>query len=465
MPSSVEFEDFWDYGNALRFSLSFSSASLYALSHYGSTDSQKWGDVYFPATMVVSVDGLSQTLDEVGVRMKGNTSRNQFVDSDGTITGLCHFKISFEETFDDLTYYGLSQFSPFRHVWPTGAGDATREERENRTFAGMKKINLKYLPRNTDSVTYSQEIYCYDAFAEAGLLAPKSKWGQLSISNGHSSTVSSHYELVENIDKTFLKRHYAKAAAQGDLYKCVYSKKGKADFTRSETVKESYDGDGYANGSAIEYGKIGCEDNYAGYHPSYQLNTNDDAMQKSDFSKLSALINGLWSCRYKGAPASLLESLIDVDEFLRYEAVSVLLGNPDDQRNNYNNFYLYFVPSTGKAVYIPYDWDWSLGATWGPNFSSTGLFNDRDCGGETQSANIYWDTLLSGSSSSPAYSLEDYRKRYSDYAKDLIGKGVLDYDEYVSFVSSLSNAVFNEGSSVSAFMSTKKSAIMGSYLS
>jgi hypothetical protein len=27
------------------------------------------------------------------------------------------------------------------------------------------------------------------------------------------------------------------------------------------------------------------------------------------------------------------------------------MGNPDDLRNNYNNAYVYFVPSTGKAVY------------------------------------------------------------------------------------------------------------------
>ena len=53
-----------------------------------------------------------------------------------------------------------------------------------------------------------------------------------------------------------------------------------------------------------------------------------------------------------------------MDSFLRFSAVSYLLGNVDDQRNAGNNFYLYFVPSTKKMTFIAYDWDWCLGSAY-----------------------------------------------------------------------------------------------------
>ena len=52
-----------------------------------------------------------------------------------------------------------------------------------------------------------------------------------------------------------------------------------------------------------------------------------------------------------------------MDNFLKFEAVSYFLGNPDDLRNNYNNYYIYFNKSTGKMIFIPYDLDRCLGVT------------------------------------------------------------------------------------------------------
>jgi len=57
----------------------------------------------------------------------------------------------------------------------------------------------------------------------------------------------------------------------------------------------------------------------------------------------------------------LLEAKIDMPSFLRYAALSYLTGNPDDMRNNGNNYYIFFNPNEGnKAYFIPYDYDWSL---------------------------------------------------------------------------------------------------------
>ena len=61
--------------------------------------------------------------------------------------------------------------------------------------------------------------------------------------------------------------------------------------------------------------------------------------------------------------------MVDVDNFLRFAAVSYFMGNPDDLRNNYNNCYVYFLKSSGKAVFIPYDFDRCLGINreWNPS--------------------------------------------------------------------------------------------------
>ena len=40
-----------------------------------------------------------------------------------------------------------------------------------------------------------------------------------------------------------------------------------------------------------------------------------------------------------------------------------MCGNPDDYRYNYNNYYLYFLKSSNKAIFIPYDMDRCYGTT------------------------------------------------------------------------------------------------------
>ena len=46
----------------------------------------------------------------------------------------------------------------------------------------------------------------------------------------------------------------------------------------------------------------------------------------------------------------IISSVVDMDYFVKYEAVSYFVGDPDDARNNYNNHYVYFLPSSGNAL-------------------------------------------------------------------------------------------------------------------
>jgi spore coat protein CotH len=459
-PSSLNYVDFWDGYEVTDLKLSFTNESLYKLSYFGAKDNQKWGDVYFPADLSLKVKGVTYSYKEVGVRMKGNTSRSEFVNEDGSfMDGKCaHLKISLKATFDDAAYYDMNDFKSFKHDWTNDA--AGRKARKSRSLSGMEKFDLKYLPRNTSSggVTYSQEMYCYKKFNDNGIMAPHDRWASVTLSDPKASRTG-YFEFIEDIDKAFLKNRLGSAEAQGDLYKCVWgipkdsSSWQGATLNRDGAVDKTFDSvTGYCNGARLAYGRIGVEDNFNNYHPNYQLKTNDNG-EASDFSKMANFINVVHSCRYENAPFSLLSGVLDIDEFLKFDALGYLFGNFDDHRMNYNNYFLYFRPSDGKAIYIPYDWDWSLGNANGQDLSSLSPFYTADLDGSENKNNLYWDTILTGSSNDAKYAVTDIRAAYAEDLKNLLSVGVLDKANYVSFVASFPKK--DEVSSVSNFMDAR----------
>ena len=61
--------------------------------------------IYRKATLTLTVNGTTYTLDEVGIRLKGNMWLAPVYDKKGKLN-ISHYKLSFNETFDDSTYYG-----------------------------------------------------------------------------------------------------------------------------------------------------------------------------------------------------------------------------------------------------------------------------------------------------------------------------------------------------------------------
>ena len=104
--------------------------------------------------------------EEVGVRMKGNTSRREFYNDDGFF-GALHMKLSFKQTFDDVEDgYTEDELK----VW---ADDAAREARKDRMSGGKEKIDIKYT--STHDETYVREMYAMKLFRENGVIAPMSQ--------------------------------------------------------------------------------------------------------------------------------------------------------------------------------------------------------------------------------------------------------------------------------------------------
>ena len=450
--NSEEYLELFDHSSSISMSLKFSNASLQALSKYGAGyGSIKYQDLYFPADFSITLNDKEYSFDEVGVRMKGNTSRAVIVDEYNNLINLCHFKISFKATFDDEIYNDNEELQAFYKVWDN---KDDRSERKDRNLFGLEKLDLKYVPRNGENCLAS-ELYAFDCFRDAGLIAPRANLCLLSLANDVNS-FSYGYELIEPIDKQMIKRYYSKAEAKGDLYKCVYKSWGKADLTRRDAVEYLTDSNGHNVGARVPNGKIGVEDKYNEYVPAYQLKTNDKEGENSDFSSLTNLINAVWSCGYAGAPLSKLEEVLDIDKFLQFSAVSYILGNFDDQRYNFNNYYLYFVPSTKKAIYIPYDWDWCMGDFIGFNLSNSTPFSETTLDGSGPST-IFYDTFLKGNGGrNISYSREAMQDAYFNYVSEY-APSYLDISRFSALLSEL-NISRMEESRVRYYMEAKLEA-------
>ena len=361
--------------------------------------------IYRRANVTITINGTAYYIPDVGVRMKGNTSRANFYKTEnGGIYRAIHLKLDFQETFDDEEYYGAEA-----QQWPDK--DA-RKARKNRTFATLEKLELRW-NKCYDS-TYLRELYAYELYRSEGVMAPLTNLCSMDWSNAHMGV----YTINEPVDEVFLAKRLPAAAQGGDLYKCGWT----------------YEGASLKNTNSIG---IEDEDNCKFY--CYDLKTNK---KTSQHQALTTLIKALNSSTLTQAR---FEELVDLDSFLSYAAVSYFLGNPDDLRNNYNNYYIYFRADNGKAVIIPYDYDRCLGITVDYNPSGHAMTTDNPFsdkregaqgGPQTQDVPLFSLTVVKGGWYVQEYAdvltrvskntllTENTFGRYYDRAKRLYGNDV-----------------------------------------
>ncbi len=295
--------------------------------------------IYRMGTLTITITTDRDTnvyrIEEVGVRMKGNTSRTSFYDEDSGIYNHIHYKLDLQETFDDEDYYGADA-----KVWES---KDLRKVRKDRTFAMMEKLELRW--NKCGDSTYLKESYAYSLYQSEGVLAPLVSLCSLDWSGTHMGI----YTINEPVDELFLEKRLPEAELGGDLYKLGWTNEG-ATFTSTNS--------------------IGVEDEDKGEFYCFDLKTNK---KTSDHSTLINFINELNSGNMTKARFG---ELVDMDQFLRYTAVSYFLGNPDDLRNHYNNCYIYFTNSSGKMIVIPYDVDRCLGVVHEWNPTGNGVTRD-----------------------------------------------------------------------------------------
>ena len=287
--------------------------------------------IYRKCNIKVTVEDQVYEIEEVGIRMKGNTSRTDFYDSETGMYDIIHYKLSFQETFDDDDYYENPK------VW---SDDDLRDERKDRTFAGQAKLDLKW-NKNYDQ-SHIREYWAYEMMSNYGLLAPKLNLAHVFMNNLGTMESLGLYTVIENVDIYFLEKRLGEKHLGGDLYKVSWGSGFGGEMT-TRTLEG-----------------IGIEDEDIPAFYTYDLKTNKKTSQNE---QLIALLNAV------NNKESDLNTVIDMDYFLYYEAACYLIGNPDDMRNHYNNYYLYFLKDTQKAIFIPYDFDRVFGITkdWNPS--------------------------------------------------------------------------------------------------
>ena len=362
------YSQLFDINNKIEIDVDISDDTL-ALIQQDYENYSSWGSkspIYRKADMNITITTATDTytyhIDDIGIRMKGNTSRLDFYNEEDGVYNLIHFKVDFQETFDDDKYYSSDATN-----W--GSDTAGRDARKDRTFATLEKLEFKW--NRNDDTTYIREYYTYEFYRASGVLAPHTNLTSFDLGDLHQGV----FMMYEPIDKIFIEKYVPEEDQGGDLYKCGWTYSGAGFFADSS---------------------IGVENEDTGEFYNYDLKTNKKKSEHTALKNLLSVMNN-----GKVTKAQIAE-VIDIDQFLLYEAVSYFAGNPDDVRNNYNNYYIYFNASNDKMIFIPYDMDRCFGTTCGWNPTGDGMttvspFSQSAAGANQNQANpIYIKTVDEG---------------------------------------------------------------------
>ena len=266
--------------------------------------------IYRDGAMNIRISNTTGTytyhIPNVGIRMKGNTSRTDFYNAEEGQYNLIHYRVKFQ----------------------------------NEDFATLENLELKW--NRNDDQTYIREYYAYEMYRDLGILAPRTNLASMDVAGVHQGV----FTIYEPVDKNFIERYVPKEDQGGDLYKCAWTMIG-ASLTLDCSV--------------------GVEDEENAKFYNYDLKTNKKTSDHSQMRNLLTVLNKRTLTKEE------LEAVVDMDSFLRFAAISYFVGNPDDIRYNYNNHYIYFLKSSGKAIFIPYDCDRVLGVTRGWNPTGDGM--------------------------------------------------------------------------------------------
>jgi hypothetical protein len=265
--------------------------------------SDVWSDEYKYCNIVFSNRFIAEVVTNVGIRLRGNTSRTATRKS---------YKLSF------------NAFSP------------------GKTFHGLRKINFNG-EHNDPSIMRS--ALCWSRFQSMRMPASRTGYALLYINN----TLFGLFVNVEEIDEEFLQARFGSAA--GNLFKCLY---------KGEPAELTYRSDG-------RYDLVGGGE-------TYQLRTNEES---NDFSDLAYFIDKLNNTHDTNF-ATEVESILNVELFVRWLAINTLCGSWDDYRYLANNYFLYNDQVENRFCFIPYDYDNTLGVDWIQRNWATRDLNDWD---------------------------------------------------------------------------------------
>jgi len=193
-----------------------------------------------------------------------------------------------------------------------------------RQFHGVEKMN--FAGESTDP-SMSRESLAYEVMRSMGVAAPRTAHLWLTINDG--TKVSGVYNNIEQVDEEFVQAWFNNK--DGDLYKCRW----KGDGAKLNWV---------APGDAAAYEAL----------PDYEEKITGNYQPLADF--INFIVNSDTQTFRDD-----ISSWMNVDSFLRAQAVDMYLGQWDGLWILPNNYYLYWDTTSALFEYVPWDLDHSMG--------------------------------------------------------------------------------------------------------
>ncbi|WP_303869733.1 CotH kinase family protein [Acetobacterium wieringae] len=379
----------------------------------------------------IIVDG--ETLDNVAIRPKGNSSLTSVVSSDSERYS---FKVDFDKYSDGLTYHGLD------------------------------KLNLNNIISDN---TYLKEYLSYDMMAYMGVAAPLTSFAKVSVNGEYFGL----YLAVEGVEEAFAQRNYG--SDYGNIYKPDSMQmggdgaKGGGEMPDMSQMPERPQGTADSQTTTSQNGAPQTADGFQpqnmGTPPEMNSETtgqpdqtasnagqfpdigqmgmggnsgNDVALIYSD-DELSSYEN-IWegavfdvstsdkerlidSIKQLNAGENL-ETVVDVEAVLKYFVVHNFVDNFDSYTGSMKHNY-YLREDQGQLSMIP--WDYNLAFS---NFSGGGMGGGTATATSTDEAtalvNYPIDTPVSGTTMDERPMLdvllsnEVYREQYHQYFQEFI---------------------------------------------
>lgn len=264
-----------------------------------------------------------------------------------------------------------------------------------RSLHGVKKV---FLNNGWSDPTLIREVVAYEIFAKMGLPTPRAAIVDLWVNDIHLGV----YTMAEAIDTAFLREHFADDS--GNLYKPEILS-ARLDWTEKDAYKSAtmpgmpeqprQDPVLYTNiggGPLLDLLQaLGQEESVAAYEPitppagnfarglppiimprnrleAMMLKNNEN---NPDYSALFKFLQVLNKEPDETFPQEI-EKVLDVDQTLRFIAVSALILHLDNYIGMGHNNYIYEVD--GKFTFLPWDTNMAFG-TFNQGIRKDGLIN------------------------------------------------------------------------------------------
>jgi hypothetical protein len=197
---------------------------------------------------------------------------------------------------------------------------------KGRKLAGVATLNLH---NNVTDAGMMNEVLAYRLYREAGVPAPRTAYARVfvTVPGKHERQYFGIYSLVENVDKVFV-------ADRGLGEGGAILKPSTPDLFRD------------------------LGDDWSAYEQPYDPKTELTTEQKRRVIELCRLVTHATDEEF----AARLGDFIDLDEFARFLAVSVWIGDLDSLLTTGQNFYLHLDPKSGRFQFFPWDKDHTFGS-------------------------------------------------------------------------------------------------------